>query len=124
MLLPGLLAGYGQEIEADLQRVYGVDLVDLYRGLITPRRVWVLISQLPPGSNLARAVGGNGYWSHEEVAIHEEGWALRSAIAGKKLPPPEPPEVGWRDKQREQQERFARKLEAHKRRTESPPPPT
>ena len=116
MFLPGLLSEFGQEIEADLQRVYGLDLLDLYRGLMTPRRAWVLISQLPPGSNLARAVGGNGYWSHGEVAIHEEGWALRSSLAGKQLPQPQPPEVGWRDKQREQQERFARKLEAYERR--------
>lgn len=44
-------------LEADLQREYGVDLTDLYRGTLTLRRLHVLIDHLPPECATAREVG-------------------------------------------------------------------
>lgn len=41
---------FTDEVEADLQRYYGVDLRDLWRGGLSLRRVGVLIVGLPPES--------------------------------------------------------------------------
>ncbi|UVK63536.1 tail assembly chaperone [Arthrobacter phage Janeemi] len=41
-------------VEADLQRFYGVDLAGYWRGELSPRRLSVLIEQLPPTSATAR----------------------------------------------------------------------
>jgi hypothetical protein len=45
-------------IEADLEREYGRDLCDLWRGTMTLRKVGVLIKGLPPGSASMRAIAG------------------------------------------------------------------
>lgn len=116
MELPGLLAAYGQQIEADLQHYYQVDLLDLYRGRMTPRRCWVLISQLPPGAAMYREMGGQAYFSHEENTLRAGFWQITSSLAGKQLPAPEVPEIGWRDKQRQVEEKRDRRLAAHERR--------
>lgn len=116
MELPGLLAAYGQQIEADLQHYYQVDLLDLYRGKMTPRRCWVLISNLPPGCAMYREMGGNAYFSHEESTLRAGFWQITSSLAGKQLPAPEVPEIGWRTKQREAEEKRDRKLDAFKKR--------
>lgn len=94
---------------------YGVDLLDYWRGRITPRRLAVLVAQLPPGSRLQRARGGFGAWTDEIAAIHREGFLIRgclhsliSTMSGKKAPDPkpvEPPEIGWQAKAVEQEER-------------------
>lgn len=52
-------------IEADLQRHYNVDLCDLWRGTLTPRKVRVLIDGLPHDSRTMRALGDS-----------EETWTL------------------------------------------------
>ncbi|GAA3136667.1 hypothetical protein GCM10010466_29350 [Planomonospora alba] len=45
-------------VEADLARFYGVDLVDLYRGRISLRKVYSLVSSLPYDSATHKAVLG------------------------------------------------------------------
>jgi hypothetical protein len=55
-----LLVKFPAQVEADLQREYRVDLADMYRGLLTPRKVAVLVLNLPRGSQTWRAVGGGG----------------------------------------------------------------
>lgn len=53
MWLPGLtafmvlFARWPRELEVDLQRFYGVDLADLYRGELSWRRVYALTAGLP-----------------------------------------------------------------------------
>lgn len=66
MALPGLLSDYGDEIEADLQRVYSLDLLDVYRGTLSPRKLMVYIEQLPPGSATWNATGGDSAWNVQE----------------------------------------------------------
>jgi hypothetical protein len=43
------LRRYGEAIEADLA-FRGVDLLDFYRGTMSARRLWALVSNLPPES--------------------------------------------------------------------------
>lgn len=56
---------HGDEIEADLQRYYGLDLLDLYRGRLSLRKVGVLIAHLPLGSATVAALSGAA-----------EGWVM------------------------------------------------
>ncbi|WGH21088.1 tail assembly chaperone [Arthrobacter phage Cassia] len=49
-------------VEADLQRFYGVDLADYWRGELSPRRLSVLIQQLPPTSATARHFANADGW--------------------------------------------------------------
>jgi hypothetical protein len=74
--LLGLLREHGDVIEADLQRTYGVDLVDLWRGTLTLRRVRVLLEGLPPDSSTAYAVAeaDNGPLA---------GWRLTDVLLGR-----------------------------------------
>lgn len=97
------MAEYGREVEADLLETYGVDLAGLYTGRLTPRRCWLLIEQLPPGSRLARAMGGDAAWDTQTHAIVAMLTAIRSDLAGRQVEGPKPPEPGWREKQRERE---------------------
>ena len=62
-------------------RVYGVDLLDLWRGELTPRRLLVLIHGLPTGSNLGLAMGGDAALSDEVTAIRMGVWQICCYIA-------------------------------------------
>lgn len=44
-------------------RYYGVDLLDLWRGTLTPRRATVLMANLPPGAVLWRAMDVPAAWT-------------------------------------------------------------
>jgi hypothetical protein len=48
--LVALLRAHSDALEADLQRFYGVDLGDLWRGRLSLRRLSALVRYLPPGS--------------------------------------------------------------------------
>jgi hypothetical protein len=50
------LRRYGEALEADLHRFYGLDLLDFYRGKMSPRALWVRLWNLPPESAVARTV--------------------------------------------------------------------
>lgn len=111
-----LLREYWPELEADFQSEYGLDLSDVWRGRLSLRRAWVLVSQLPPGSRFARELGGRGFWSPVEDAIYTTGWQVQSQLAGKELPRPQPPEPGWRQQQTAMLEKMERKAAALARR--------
>ncbi len=118
------MARYGEVLESDLLRYYGVDLLDLHRGTLSPRRVMVLVAGLPPGCGFHRLRGGPAAWSDEVTAIHQEGGALRRTLVdvmgGKPLPKAaEPPEVGWREKQAEADARQAARVRRLKARTKN-----
>jgi hypothetical protein len=59
-----LLGEHGHPIEADLRQFYGVRLTDLWRGLIAPREVLVLVEQLasePRSRYRAAALGSTDF---------------------------------------------------------------
>lgn len=59
-----------------MQRVYGVDLVDLWRGRLTLRKLRVLLLNLPPDSATAHAVA--------EVELGAlAGWRLGDVLLGR-----------------------------------------
>lgn len=106
-------------MEADLQSEYGVQLGDLYTGRLTPRRCWLLIEQLPHGSRTAMAMGGDGAWTTEAHLLSKLLTAIRSDLAGRRVKPPEPPELEWRAKQKEQQARMDRRAARYRRKNVS-----
>ncbi len=52
------LEEYGDEIEADLLRYYGIDLLDFYRGTLSGRRLRILLRHMPYDSALVRKMNG------------------------------------------------------------------
>lgn len=60
-------------IEADLQREYRIDLCDLWRGKLTPRRLWTLLDGLPIDSPAAFALAGItgevAQWTRAELLV-------------------------------------------------------
>ncbi|MFE7313813.1 hypothetical protein ACFU7T_12000 [Streptomyces sp. NPDC057555] len=73
---------YSDELEADLLEFFGIDLLDLWRGCLTLRRLHVLISSLltKQGSGaLVRAVDESAMWSHESHLLARISDALEAA---------------------------------------------
>lgn len=54
-----LIQRYGGAIEADLHHHYRLDLLGLWRGTLSPRKVLTLIDHLPATSNYIAAVAGD-----------------------------------------------------------------
>ncbi|WP_202919492.1 hypothetical protein [Saccharothrix deserti] len=55
-------------LETDLLR-YGVDLLDLYRGTLSYRRVCALVANLPDDAAVWRATGPDAGWTRPEVLL-------------------------------------------------------
>lgn len=74
-----LINEYGDELEADFTQFFHLDITDVWRGLLSPRRVLVLAGQLGtvPGSRFrAASLGGpefNGWTREADVLadIHD-----------------------------------------------------
>lgn len=73
-----MLANHGTAFEADLSRFHhGLQLADMYRGLVTVRHVAVLAAHLPRGeSAVMRAIGGPGGITDET----EAAWLVEHAV--------------------------------------------
>nr|DAS24128.1 MAG TPA: protein of unknown function (DUF5361) [Caudoviricetes sp.] len=89
-----------------------MDLLDVWRGSLTLRRVAVLVRGLPAGSALWRAEGGPGAWSAEERAVREGAWLVQSQLlavfggSSAQTPQrPSPPAPGWQEEEHARQER-------------------
>lgn len=65
MGLAWLIREHGEALEADFERYYSIDLVDLYRGHLTPRKAQTLAIRLPPGALTWQDVGTDAAWSTE-----------------------------------------------------------
>ncbi|MEU7200264.1 hypothetical protein [Streptomyces sp. NPDC045470] len=63
--------GHGGPLRADLQRFYGLDLADIWRGTLTPRRVWTLTEHLPDDSALTASLAGGP---------QHRGWSLQTHL--------------------------------------------
>jgi hypothetical protein len=97
-----ILEGHGGALRADLQRYYGLDLVDLWRGTLSPRRVWQLSEYLPTDSALhAELSGGLEFraWNLQTQLTAHLLNAIRAAdvnnvrVNGGKAKPPKPVDV-------------------------------
>lgn len=56
---------HGEALEADFARYYQRDLLDLWRGTMTPRKAATLAVALPMGSAVWIAAGSDAAWSQE-----------------------------------------------------------
>ncbi len=66
-----LLDKYGDEIEADFTQFYRLDIADVWRGALSPRRALVLASRLadvPDSRYRAEALGGREYLGWDRIA--------------------------------------------------------
>ncbi|MFI9076065.1 hypothetical protein ACIGW8_06105 [Streptomyces sioyaensis] len=68
--------GHGGALRADLQRFYGLDLADVWRGTLTPRRAWQLTEHLPPDSALAALLAGGP---------EHRGWTVQAHLLAQLL---------------------------------------
>jgi len=53
-------------LEADFHRFYQLDLCDLWRGGLTPRKAAVLARNLPAGAQVWQSVGHDSAWTLQE----------------------------------------------------------
>lgn len=84
---------YGDQLEADFERVYRIDICDLYRGLLSPRKAAVLLMGLPPGSLVWQEMGEDAAWTageHMQAAMVDVVNMLRWERAGAKGKAPDP----------------------------------
>lgn len=60
---------YGDELTADFLSEYGIDILDVFRGRLSPRRALTLVEQLPINSRFATAKrGGAQYYGWDRHA--------------------------------------------------------
>ena len=90
-----LLAEHPHEVEADLQRFYGIPLAHIFTGQVSFRRLYALLTNLPPDSALARSV--NGLWGLPEhllaCLVDEQrvaNWLTAQIHSKEKIKPPKP----------------------------------
>ena len=71
-----------REIEADLQREYRINVADWHTGVVSSRRVLVLLAELSEESSFKREFDRGGNWPvwqqmlkalHNETALHRAG---------------------------------------------------
>ncbi|MCP3800318.1 hypothetical protein NLX83_13725 [Allokutzneria sp. A3M-2-11 16] len=78
-------------LEADFLRWFGVDLLDLYRGRLSLRRVCLLVQHLPIEAAVWRTEDAPGPWSRTEALLFAVErrvtalWATVSAAFGAEL---------------------------------------
>lgn len=85
-------------MEADFHRYYGLDVLDLYRGRMSPHKAARLFGQLPPDGAVGRANAGEGYTITDHLILEMidllVGANWQRANQGRKkseqTPPPEP----------------------------------
>lgn len=83
-----MLNEYGDEIEADLARYYRIDLCDFYRGLLSSRRLAVLIRHLPHDSAVVTAINdGQPVWGSTEHLLADLWTLLLKANSDPKKTP-------------------------------------
>lgn len=106
---------YRDQVEADWQHYYGLDLLDVFRGRISLRKASVLTSGLPAGAGLWRLWGGDNAWSDNTHLLNQILYRLdrlEYGVAGGKGRAPreqEPPPLRHVEKQREREVAESRK---------------
>jgi hypothetical protein len=80
-----------EALETDMLR-YGVDLLDLYRGSLSYRRVCALVTHLPDDAAVWRVLDPRGGWTRAEIlaSVTERRitalWATLAAALGQEIP--------------------------------------
>lgn len=105
-----LLREASDAVEADLQRFYGVDLADYWRGGLSIRRLSVFLSNLPPDSAVHRRYSSTDGWQTEHFLLAD----LFHAFTGEAHP--SRPQIAQKSRYSE----LRRKLEAQKARLHTP----
>lgn len=82
-LLP-VVARYGDSIEYDLQ-LLGLDLVDVFRGGLSWRKLEVVLEHLPEGSAYWAARAGDAEAAEDFLATRPPGWEPPSKRTGPPL---------------------------------------
>lgn len=127
MGLVWLLREHGDALEADFQRYYGIDLIDLYRGTLSPRKASVLALYLPPGAAVWQEAGTDSAWDTTDYLLAEVvdtlKWANYQRAGGKGQKPeplPRPAQLREiREKRRKAFDRAAAFRERHRLRRET-----
>lgn len=105
-----MLQTYPDEVEADLARFYGLDIADYWRGTLSARRVWTLVTHLPEDAATAKAQRGN-HWSEQMyllahlvdvVAFHRAEWANSHGAKLQPTPVTRPGDIETAHAEREQ----------------------
>lgn len=118
-----LLREYHEEIEASLLMLpTPVDLLDFWRGKITPRRLWLLIKHLPRESPFVQAIAPGAAWGPTEHLIADLLDNYVAVHAGEKAVPIARPGQAEREASRRSQ-RFAQFERLAKERTSNKPNP-
>ena len=111
-----LLRTDGAMVEADLHRWYHVDLVDLYRGRLSLRKVGVLVRHLPAESHTIEKLSGNPAWSLEAILLDDLRMAMTNTEKQRAKPHPSRRRLAKAAKQRPAGDRHARWAESQARR--------
>ncbi|KDN84374.1 hypothetical protein [Kitasatospora cheerisanensis] len=101
------VSGLGGELRADLQQYYGLDLADLPRGTLAPRRILQLVEHLPYDCALMAALRGGPVHRQWDTRTHllasivdavQAGtWTAVQLASHRRVPEPEPlPRPGTR----------------------------
>lgn len=77
---------HGPALEASLQAVYGIDLVDMWRGTLSWRRLAVLVRFLPADCALVAELRDGPHWGLEEHLLD----TIRMALTGSDKKPAQP----------------------------------
>lgn len=86
-----LLRAHAGAVEADLLRFYGVDLLDFWRGRLSPRRLAVLVRGIPAGQGAAtRSLDGPEVTPERWILSDVWRWLVQVHGDGHKDPGPHP----------------------------------
>lgn len=91
------MAAQGEALEADFHRFYQLDLADLWRGSLSPRKAAVLAVHLPPEAAIYRQGPDDRLWSLETQMLASIIDLIRQtqfAWANAKVPPEPLPRPG------------------------------
>ncbi|MGZ4530727.1 MAG: hypothetical protein ACXVXP_00075 [Mycobacteriaceae bacterium] len=126
MQLGFLLREHAELLEADFARFYQRDLLDLWRGEMTPRKASVLAANLPPGALVWMALGYDAGWSMEALllaaavdAINGGNWQRSGGKGPQPKPVPRPSDLMRQAQQADRMAERAAAFLARKRDRES-----
>ena len=100
MMLAALVDNYQDELRADLQRIYGIDLDHAMAGAHSAGHVAALAANLPLDARVYAAQNTDATWTRQEILLAETRNAINRVIymfadPKKRGKPPEPVGPSW-----------------------------